>query len=96
MNIVKIVQVRDVFVFTNTSKTWTYLIRGKTSVPHPMRFEEKDIADCICLFPKRKARTHVMLRDNRGRFVSFRNPNAPYIIADAVGSLQPFPNPVEL
>lgn len=91
MNIVKIVQIRDVFPISNNSKTWTYKIRGKTSVPNPLCFEEIEIAHCICLLD-RTARTHVMLRDDKGRFISFRNPDISYLISEAVNIIKPFPN----
>lgn len=91
MNIVKIVQIRDIFPRSNNSKTWTYKINGKTNVLNPLCFEVEEIAYCIGLLD-RTARTHVMLRDNKGRFVSFRNPDAPYIITEAVNNLKPFPN----
>lgn len=47
------------------------------------------IEEGILLFPDSTARTNIMLRDEKGRFMSYRD--APTKIKNAVESLIPFP-----
>lgn len=45
----------------------------------------------INLFPNQTARTNVAIRGVDGKFISYRNPNVPKRVADAIANLKPFP-----
>lgn len=84
MNIVKQVQIRDYFIIIKP-KTYTFFL--------PDFDESRKVASQILLKPE-TARTNVILRDSKGRFVSYRKLGATGsdgIIGTTMAILKPFP-----
>ena len=92
MNKLAMVQIRDTYPNRPEKKphTWSYLLA-----------ESKTIEKCyvgidviptsIRLLPYETARTHVMFRDSKGKFISYRDARINSEIKSAMKSLMPFP-----
>lgn len=66
--------------------SWLYTVHDRT----PEGLEE--LGTSMRLLPK-TARTNVMLKDESGKFVSFRDSSVPHEIRQAMIAMRPFPNP---
>lgn len=85
MGIVKKVQIRDYFLYLDPQTTTFKVVGGIYSTSR--------IAQNL-LLNQRTARTNVMLRDSKGRFVSYRKLGADGddgIIGTTMAILKPFP-----
>lgn len=92
MNKLAMVQIRDTFPLRNDMKprTWSYLLaESKTIYKLPLGIDV--IPTSITLLPNKTARTHVMLRDSKGKFISYRDARINSEIKSAMESLMPFP-----
>lgn len=90
MSLVKVIQISDRYD-NGTGKTFKLKI---AQVPEDVMdfgmMVERDAAETILMF-KTTARTNVMLRDIKGRFVSYKNSRVQDDIQAAVDLLIPFP-----
>lgn len=80
---VTLIQIRD-NRNKSPSATYNYPVHSKQAA-------EMHDTSGISLLPETTARTNVMLRDSKGRFVSFRNPSVLRVLHNAVRDLKPFP-----
>lgn len=92
MNKLAMVQIRDTFPLRYDTKprTWSYLLaESKTIDKYFVGIGH--IPTSITLLPNKTARTHVMLRDSKGKFISYRDARINSEIKAAMESLTPFP-----
>nr|DAF78556.1 MAG TPA: hypothetical protein [Caudoviricetes sp.] len=92
MNKLAMVQIRDTYPNHPEKKpcTWSYLLaESKTIYKLPVGIDT--IPTSITLLPHETARTHVMLRDSKGKFISYRDARINSEIKSAMESLMPFP-----
>ena len=92
MNKLAMVQIRDTYPNRPEQKprTWSYLLaESKTIDKYSVGIDA--IPTSITLLPHKTARTHVMLRDSKGKFISYRDSRINNEIKAAVESLMPFP-----
>lgn len=92
MNKLAMVQIRDTYPNRPEQKprTWSYLLtESKTIGKYSVGID--NIPTSITLLPHKTARTHVMLRDNKGKFISYRDSRINNEIKSAVEFLMPFP-----
>ena len=92
MNKLAMVQIRDTYPNRPEQKprTWSYLLaESKTIDKYAVGIDT--IPTSITLLPHKTARTHVMLRDSKGKFISYRDSRISNEIKAAVGFLMPFP-----
>lgn len=92
MNKLAMVQIRDTHPNHPEQKprTWSYLLsESKTIDKFSVRIDA--IPTSITLLPYVTARTHVMLRDSKGKFISYRDARINNEIKSAVEFLMPFP-----
>ncbi|AHI60831.1 hypothetical protein CH16_gp054 [Escherichia phage KBNP1711] len=90
MSLVKTIQISDRY---DNGTGQTFKLKIASAPEDIMDFgmmEERDAAENILMF-KETARTNVMLRDSKGRFVSYKNPKVQEDIQAAVDLLIPFP-----
>ena len=92
MNKLAMVQIRDTFPLRENMKprTWSYLLSESKTVSKSLVYIEQ-IPNSITLLPHKTARTHVMLRDSKGKFISYRDSRINNEIKSAVEFLMPFP-----
>lgn len=92
MNKLAMVQIRDTFPLRGNIKprTWSYLL-AKSKTINKYFVEIDCIPTSITLLPRKTARTHVMLRDSKGKFISYRDARINNEIKSAMESLMPFP-----
>jgi hypothetical protein len=90
MSLVKVIQISDRYD-NGTGQTFKFKIVPTTedAVDFGMMVSG-DVAEMILMF-KDTARTNVMLRDSKGRFVSYKNSKVQEDIQAAVDLLIPFP-----
>ena len=92
MNKLAMVQIRDTYPNRPEQKprTWSYLLaESKTIDKYAVGVDA--IPTSITLLPHKTARTHVMLRDSKGKFISYRDSRINNEIKSAMESLMPFP-----
>ena len=92
MNKLAMVQIRDTFPLRENKnpRTWSYLLAESKTINKC--FVEIDcIPTSITLLPRKTARTHVTLRDSKGKFISYRDARINSEIKSAMESLMPFP-----
>lgn len=92
MNKLAMVQIRDTYPNRPEQKprTWSYLLaESKTIDKYAVGIDT--IPTSITLLPHKTARTHVMLRDSKGKFISYRDSRINNEIKSAMESLMPFP-----
>lgn len=92
MNKLAMVQIRDTYPNRPEQKprTWSYLLsESKTIGKFSVGIDT--IPTSITLLPHVTARTHVMLRDSKGKFISYRDARINNEIKSAVEFLMPFP-----
>lgn len=92
MNKLAMVQIRDTFPLRENMKpcTWSYLLSESKTISKSLVHIEQ-IPNSITLLPHKTARTHVMLRDSKGKFISYRDSRINNEIKSAMESLMPFP-----
>lgn len=92
MNKLAMVQIRDTYPNRPEQKprTWSYLLSESKTIGKYF-VEIGCIPTSITLLPHKTARTHVMLRDSKGRFISYRDARVNNEIKSAVEFLMPFP-----
>ena len=92
MNKLAMVQIRDTFPLRDNIKprTWSYLLTESKTI-NKYFVEIGCIPTSITLLPHKTARTHVMLRDSKGKFISYRDSRINNEIKSAMESLMPFP-----
>ena len=92
MNKLAMVQIRDTYPNRPEQKprTWSYLLSDSKTIDD-FSVEIDTIPTSIILLPHKTARTHVMLRDSKGKFISYRDPRINSEIKTAMESLMPFP-----
>lgn len=83
MKVLAMVQMRE-------RRTFTYLLRASKSFGRN-RCNIETIPFSITLLPHITCRTNLMLRDQKGRFISYKDKCLPIEITEAVESLKPFP-----
>lgn len=89
MNKLAMVQIRDTYP-NHPEQTWSYLLsESKTIDKFSVGIDA--IPTSITLLPHVTARTHVMLRDSKGKFISYRDARINNEIKSAMESLMPFP-----
>lgn len=92
MNKLAMVQIRDTYPNRPEQKpcTWSYLLaESKTIDKYAVGLDA--IPTSITLLPHKTARTHVMLRDSKGKFISYRDSRINNEIKSAMEFLMPFP-----
>lgn len=92
MNKLAMVQIRDIYPNHPEQKprTWSYLLsESKTIGKFSVGIDT--IPTSITLLPHVTARTNVMLRDSKGKFISYRDERINNEIKSAVAFLMPFP-----
>ncbi|QIN95730.1 hypothetical protein [Escherichia phage FS2B] len=92
MNKLAMVQIRDTYPNRPEQKprTWSYLLaESKTIDKYAVGIDA--IPTSITLLPHKTARTHVMLRDSKGKFISYRDSRINNEIKSAMEFLMPFP-----
>lgn len=92
MNKLAMVQIRDTYPNRPEQKprTWSYLLaESKTIDKYSVGIDT--IPTSITLLPHKTARTHVMLRDSKGKFISYRDSRINNEIKSAIKFLMPFP-----
>lgn len=92
MNKLAMVQIRDTYPNRPEQKprTWSYLlVESKTINSFSVGIDT--IPTSITLLPHKTARTHVMLRDSKGKFISYRDSRINSEIKSAMEFLMPFP-----
>lgn len=92
MNKLAMVQIRDTYPNRPEKKprTWSYLLaESKTIDKYAVGIDA--IPTSITLLPHKTARTHVMLRDSKGKFISYRDSRINNEIKSAMEFLMPFP-----
>lgn len=92
MNQLAMVQIRDTYPNRPEQKprTWSYLLaESKTIDKYAVGIDA--IPTSITLLPHKTARTHVMLRDSKGKFISYRDSRINNEIKSAMEFLMPFP-----
>ncbi|QZI80551.1 hypothetical protein PQC55_gp055 [Escherichia phage vB_EcoP-CHD5UKE1] len=92
MNKLAMVQIRDTYPNRPEQKprTWSYLLaESKTIDKYAVGIDT--IPTSVTLLPHKTARTHVMLRDSKGKFISYRDSRINSEIKSAVEFLMPFP-----
>ncbi|UXL91154.1 UNVERIFIED: hypothetical protein [Escherichia phage vB_EcoP_DE5] len=92
MNKLAMVQIRDTYPNRPEQKprTWSYLLaESKTIDKYAVGVDA--IPTSITLLPHKTARTHVMLRDSKGKFISYRDSRINNEIKSAMEFLMPFP-----
>jgi hypothetical protein len=92
MNKLAMVQIRDTYPNRTDRKpiTWSYLLTESKTI-HKLPVGVDNIPTGITLLPNTTARTHVMLRDSKGKFISYRDARINSKIKSAMESLMPFP-----
>lgn len=92
MNKLAMVQIRDTYPNHPEQKprTWSYLLSESKTIGKYF-VEIGCIPTSITLLPHKTARTHVMLRDSKGKFISYRDSRINNEIKSAMESLMPFP-----
>ena len=92
MNKLAMVQIRDIYPNRPDQKprTWSYLL-AKSKTIDKFYVEIDVIPTSVTLLPYETARTHVMLRDSKGKFISYRDARINSDIKNAMESLMPFP-----
>lgn len=92
MNKLAMVQIRDTYPNRPDQKprTWSYLL-AKSKTIDKFYVAIDIIPTNITLLPHVTARTHVMLRDSKGKFISYRDARINNEIKSAVEFLMPFP-----
>ncbi|BCG45049.1 hypothetical protein PQC46_gp006 [Escherichia phage O18-011] len=92
MNKLAMVQIRDTYPNRPEQKprTWSYLLAESKTI-NKYFVEIGCIPTSITLLPHKTARTHVMLRDSKGKFISYRDARINSEIKSAMESLMPFP-----
>lgn len=92
MNKLAMVQIRDTYPNRPEQKprTWSYLLVDSKTIDD-FSVEIDTIPTSITLLPHKTARTHVMLRDSKGKFISYRDARINSEIKAAMESLTPFP-----
>lgn len=92
MNKLAMVQIRDTYPNRPEQKprTWSYLLaESKTIDKYAVGIDA--IPTSITLLPHKTARTNVMLRDSKGKFISYRDSRINNEIKSAMEFLMPFP-----
>ncbi|WPK41805.1 hypothetical protein [Escherichia phage vB-EcoP-XT73] len=89
MNKLAMVQIRDIYP-NHPEKTWSYLLTESKTIDTYLAGVDT-IPTSITLLPHKTARTHVMLRDSKGKFISYRDARINSEIKSAMESLTPFP-----
>ena len=92
MNKLAMVQIRDTYPNRPEQKprTWSYLLaESKTIDKYAVGIDA--IPTSVTLLPHKTARTHVMLRDSKGKFISYRDSRINNEIKSAMEFLMPFP-----
>ncbi|AIF71806.1 hypothetical protein SU10_053 [Escherichia phage vB_EcoP_SU10] len=92
MNKLAMVQIRDTYPNRPEQKprTWSYLLaESKTIDKYAVGVDA--IPTSVTLLPHKTARTNVMLRDSKGKFISYRDSRINNEIKSAVEFLMPFP-----
>lgn len=92
MNKLAMVQIRDTYPNRPEQKprTWSYLLaESKTIDKYAVGIDA--IPTSITLLPHKTARTHVMLRDSKGKFISYRDSRINNEIKSSMEFLMPFP-----
>ncbi|QPL11096.1 hypothetical protein ES17_51 [Escherichia phage ES17] len=92
MNKLAMVQIRDTYPNRPEQKprTWSYLLaESKTIDKYAVGIDA--IPTSITLLPHKTARTHVMLRDSKGKFISYRDSRINNEIKSAMEFLMPLP-----
>lgn len=92
MNKLAMVQIRDTYTNRPEQKprTWSYLLaESKTIDKYAVGIDT--IPTSVTLLPHKTARTNVMLRDSKGKFISYRDSRINNEIKSAVEFLMPFP-----
>ncbi|WYA78372.1 hypothetical protein [Escherichia phage EC.W2-6] len=92
MNKLAMVQIRDTYPNRPEQKprTWSYLLaESKTIDKYAVGIDA--IPNSVTLLPHKTARTNVMLRDSKGKFISYRDSRINNEIKSAVEFLMPFP-----
>ncbi|WBF04973.1 hypothetical protein [Escherichia phage vB_EcoP_YF01] len=92
MNKLAMVQIRDTYPNRPEQKprTWSYLLaESKTIDKYAVGIDA--IPTSVTLLPHKTARTNVMLRDSKGKFISYRDSRINNEIKSAVEFLMPFP-----
>lgn len=92
MNKLAMVQIRDTYPNRPDQKprTWSYLL-AKSKTIDKFSVAIDSVHTSITLLPNTTARTHVMLRDSKGKFISYRDARINNEIKSAVEFLMPFP-----
>ena len=92
MNKLAMIQIRDTYPNRPEQKprTWSYLL-AKSKTIDEFSVAIDSVHTSITLLPNTTARTHVMLRDSKGKFISYRDARINNEIKAAVGFLMPFP-----
>ena len=89
MNKLAMVQIRDIYP-NHPEKTWSYLLTESKTIDRCSVGIDR-IPTSITLLPHLTARTNVMLRDTKGKFISYRDSRINNEIKSAMESLMPFP-----
>uniref|UniRef100_A0AAU6NUE5 Uncharacterized protein n=1 Tax=Escherichia phage 1-6bf TaxID=3117708 RepID=A0AAU6NUE5_9CAUD len=89
MNKLAMVQIRDTYP-NHPEQTWSYLLTESKTIDR-CSVGIDTIPTSITLLPHLTARTNVMLRDTKGKFISYRDSRINNEIKSAMESLVPFP-----
>lgn len=92
MNKLAMVQIRDTYPNRPEQKprTWSYLLTESKTI-NSFSVGIDTIPTSITLLPHKTARTNVMLRDSKGKFISYRDARINNEIKSAMEFLMPFP-----